>query len=454
MKKLATLLIAAGMVVASTAPANAVDVKVDGRYRHAFAIGEHNFEGKNNEDMRHRLRLGLTMAASENLSAYVQFQINHANQYGAVTNKHGQVANDIDQITARQMYLDRTVPGTAVKVRMGRHAFGLPAEAFGTNSVFCGEWGNREGIIVTAPVADWLGVAAMWSRLGVDGTNTDQANNTDIFAAAANLKFDGFSGAVYAAYAAHDGYGYSDNITAKWDETEYKYTVGDPASKMNANILNLPNVEGDAYWVGFTSTFSAFDPFTLKLSAAYGEFNARNAGDANENGWNVQVKGSYALPFANAVLGGWYFSGADKDGKGIMPTAGGYFTATKGYYDGSCSLVGMQGYQFVTGQWAVQAGLEGMSFIDGLTHDFHVTYMQGTNKAEGIADQAGSDAYLTDDESIVEISLLNTYKIYKNLAAKLELVYMIGDLEDGAEQFHAGMDKDAWTAQLVFDYKF
>ena len=292
----------------------------------------------------------------------------------------------------------------------------------------------------------------------IGGPNLDQANNTDVFAAVANLKFDGFSGAVYAAYAAHDGYGESENIKAKFDYAlnDYKYTVKDPKSNLNsATITNLPNVEGDAYWVGFTSTFSAFDPFTLKLSAAYGEFNARNAGDKNESGWNVQAKASYALPFGTATFGGWYFSGADKDGKGIMPGAGGYHTATMGYFDGSSSLEGMQGYQFVTGQWAVQAGLEGVSFIDNLSHTFLVTYMQGTNETAGlIAKGYSDDKYLNEDESIVEFNLLNTYKIYKNLAAHLELVYMITDYDDGKGQFHDGMTEDDWSVQLTFDYKF
>ena len=164
MKKLATLFLAAGMVVASTAPANAVDVKIDGRYRHSFAVGEEGATGANFESMLHRMRLGLTMAASENLSAYVQFQINHGNQYGVTTNKHGKTASY--QITARQMYLDWTVPGTAAKVRMGRFGLGLPGDAFGSNSVLCAGWGNREGVAVTLPVNDWLGLSAMWTRMG------------------------------------------------------------------------------------------------------------------------------------------------------------------------------------------------------------------------------------------------------------------------------------------------
>ena len=118
MKKLATLLLAAGMVVASTAPANAVDVKVSGEYRHSFSTGS-DFTGANAEDFRHRMRLNLALAASENLSAFVQFQLNHGNQWGNTT-KHGYTGKT-DDITVRMMYLDWTVPGTSIKVRSGRH---------------------------------------------------------------------------------------------------------------------------------------------------------------------------------------------------------------------------------------------------------------------------------------------------------------------------------------------
>ena len=453
MKKLATLLLAAGMVVASTAPANAVDVKVDARFRTSFATGSNGFAGDNYESVQHRLRLGLTMAASENLSAYTQFQFG-GYEWGT-TNKHGKADGNGDKITARMLYLDWTVPGTPVKVRMGRHQFGLPAEAFGTNSILGAGYGNREGVVVTAPVADWLGLTAIWARIGSDGgTDLDQNKNTDLFALAANLKFEGVSGAVYAAYAAHDGYEekeqvvYFDGVPSYYSDKDGKRltTGGNPAM-----CYGMPDVEGDAYWLGFTSTFSFFDPFTLKLSAAYGEFNAANKGDDNENGWNVQVKGEYALPFGTAVLGGWYFSGADEDGKGNMPHSG-YFAGTNHYFDGFAALNNAHGNTTLYGQWAVQAGIEGVSFLEGLSHDLHVTYMQGTNDKDFETKKNATDTWLTEDDSMVEISLNNVYKVYKNLSARLELAYIINDFDNKGA--NAGLDEDDWFAGLTFDFKF
>ena len=445
MKKLATLLLAAGMVVAASAPANAVDVKVDARYRASFAYGSNGFNSGNVEDLRHRFRLGLTMAASENLSAFVQFQANQANQWGN-TDQHGLgAANDVQ---ARMMFLDWVVPGTPVKVRMGRHDLGLPAEAFGENSILGGGWGNREGIVVTAPVADWLGLSAMWARLATDaGKDIDTNNTDDIYAVAANVKFDGISGAVYGAYATLD-----EGITGQ-----------------NTWNGRRPEGSGNAYWLGFTSTFSAFDPFTLKVSAAFGEYDAENA-DQSERGWNVQAKASYALPFGTASLGGWYFSGEDRDGKGAM-YAPGYFAGTKHYYDGFASLNNPHGCTQNTGTWAVQAALTGVSFIEKLSHDFQVTYMEGTNKnkrenlggyykdadaTKGIPALTVFDGYanyLTEDDSLVEFSMVNTYKIYKNLAARLDLAYIISDLDSIAAK-EGGLTEDDWHVGLTFDFKF
>ena len=422
MKKLATLLLAAGMVVASTAPANAVDVKVDGRYRFSFMTGETEFQGANKEVVQQRVRLGLTMAASENLSGYFQIQAGK-DKWGTDESNAGN-----KNIQTRMAYIDWTVPTTSVKVRMGRHQFGLPAEAFGTNSILGAGYGNREGIVVTAPVADWLGLTTIWARLGADGNDTDASNNTDLFALAANLKFEGVSGAVYAAYAAHDEY----------------------AAKPKM-CYGLPNVEGDAYWAGFTSTFSFFDPFTLKVSAAYGEFNAADKGEDNENGWNVQVKGEYALPFGTASLGGWYFSGADEDGKGNMPNSG-YFAGTYHTFDGFANLNNTLGKTTVSGQWAVQAALEDVSFLEGLTHGFQVTYMQGTNDKKVNGGNFADDGWLSEDDSMVEFSMINTYKIYKNLAAHLELAYVINDFDSKGP--NADLDEDDWYAGLTFDFKF
>jgi len=435
MKKLATLLLAAGMVVSASAPANAVDVKVDGFYKFSFMTGQTGFDGGNDEVVKQRMRLGLTMAASENLSGYFQIQVG-SEDWGTTTGTNGNTG-----IQARQAYIDWKVPGTEAKVRMGRQSLGLPVDAFGGNAVLCANWGVRDGIVVTSPVTDWLGLSAMWVRNGFDGeADLDVNKSDDFYAVVADAKFDGVSAAVYGAFATIDG-GYAD-------------TTALPARDNNIAEYG----KGKAWWAGFTSTFTMFDPFTFKLSAAYGSFESAESSKYDQDGWNVQAKASYKTAYGTPVLGAFYFSGDDNDGdEGIMPSFGGYFTPTLTYHDASNGIVGGVCAYLPSGNWGVQAGIEDVSFLQGLSHNFHVTYMQGTNDKDFIESKYnGKDArvqYLNEDESLVAFDLLSKYEIYKNLNVYLETSYIISDFED-ANPTTRTLSEDDWRAELIFVYDF
>ena len=437
MKKLYALLIAAGMVVAAAAPASAVDVKVDGQYQFTFDTTSTGFNGQNTELAKQRLRLGLSMVASENLSAYVQFQMLNGEQFGAAEGTHG--TNDT---TVRQMYMDWTIPGTAAKVRMGRQLMGLPADAFSCNGVMDAGWGSRDGIVVTTPVTDWLSLSALWVRAGYaaadDKTHDlDRNASNDVYAAVADMNFDGVNVAVYGAFATLD-----DTFDAT-DPTERK------AGFVGSD--GLPLTAGKAYWIGATSTLSFFDPFTLKLSAAFGSYEADDAGVEDTKGWNVQAKASYAMAWGTPVLGAWYFSGDDAaDDLGTMPSVGGYFTPTRTLHDAAFGLGGGQCWYLPSGNWGVQAGIEGVSFLKGLTHDFLVSYLQGTND-KSLAN--GNASYMTTEDSALSFDFINTYQIYKNLVACLELSYIISDYD---EEYRTAdtFQEDDWRVALNFQYKF
>jgi len=445
MKKLVTLLAAAGLVAAAAAPASAVDVKVDYRHRISIKSGTDDFTGTNLEEMKNRVRLGLTMAASENLKAYVQFQLLHNHQLGDIAGTHGD--NDT---TVRQMYMDWKIPGTAAKVRMGRQEMGLPVDAFGSNSVMDPGYGSRDGIVVTSPVTDWLSLTALWSRANYqpyaytvtkDSKTTvstahdlDKNHSDDIYAAVANLKFDGVSASVYAAYATLDA-----GMTSNADGD------GLTAYKKFANGSTLPNFEGDAYWIGFTSTWTFFDPFTFKLSAAFGEAAADEDGVKGQKGWNIQAKASYKTAYGTPVLGAWYFSGDEKDELGTMPSVQGAFNPTKWYNDGAKGLNGGLGKENPMGHWGAQIGVENVSFLKDLSHTFLISYLEGTNDVD--PDDAGA-YYLTTEDSLVAFDLINTYQIYKNLAMHLQLNYIISDFETKT------LDEDGYGAEITFEYRF
>ncbi len=464
MKKLTTLLLAAGMIFAASAPASAVDVKMDGQYLFNFITGERAGTGQNFDRAGQRLRLGMTFTANENLSGYLQFQIASDPDSTGGYDWGSDTSGNSGKVGMRQMYVDWIIPQTAVKVRMGRQLVGLPEDAFGKNAVMHPGWQGRDGITVAAPVTDWLDVSAFWLRGGYESMNsndTDQSKKTDFFGAVTNFKFDGFSFSPYVMYASVDKGSSLDGSTDQLYGTGgYPY----------ASTLGMIRGDGNAFWAGSNFVMSYFDPFVLKISGAYGmiaydggDFGADVGNPQDRNGWYVQAKASYKTAYGTPIFGGWYASGDDSDvqylGQNWIPSWAGRFHPTFGYTAGEFGLYDNNTRHAIAGTWGLQAGIEDVSFLQDLTHKFTVTWFQGTNDAGNVL--RGSDVnpvrYMTTNDNAVEFNLANTYKIYKNLTAVLELAYIITDYDKGDHRAWAAAnetDKDSWSTALTFEYKF
>ena len=440
MKKLATLLLAAGMVAAASAPASAVDVKMDGEYLFTFITGEYMGSGDNFDGAGQRFRLGMTFTASEDLSGYLQLQAG-IDKNDATGYDWGTSNNANTKIGVRQAYIDWMIPSTTVKVRMGKQLVGLPVDAFGKNAIMQ-NINSRDGVVLSSPVTDWLDMTAFWVRAGYENLNsndTSLSRKSDVFAVAGDLKFDGLTVSPYVMYGAFDeGSVVQDGPTA--DE-------GGLAAS------------GNAYWFGVTSTLSYFDPFTLKLSGAYGVANLDNKYAANDrSGWYVQTKASYKTAWGTPVLGAWYASGDEREDQyakqGWIPTVGGRFHPTFAYSDNAYGLYTTTARNNIAGTWGVQAGIEDVSFLEDLTHAFTVTLFKGTNSDGAKALYQDPIDYMTYSDAAVEFNLDNTYMIYKNLAANLQLAYIINDFDKDDHAGIAKVDEDAWSAALSFAYKF
>ena len=153
MKKLATLLLAAGMVVAASAPASAVDVKMDGEYVFTFITGERMGSGDNFDGAGQRFRLGMTFTASEDLSGYLQLQAGIGAEDDTIYD-WGTSNNAKTKLGVRQAYIDWMIPSTTVKVRMGKQLVGLPEDAFGKNAIMHPGLNSRDGVVLSSPVTD------------------------------------------------------------------------------------------------------------------------------------------------------------------------------------------------------------------------------------------------------------------------------------------------------------
>ena len=431
MKKLTTLLVAAGMVAAASAPASAVDVKVDGRYQFQFQTGSEGFHGQNTDYAIQRLRLGMTFIASENLSGYLQLQ---AGTYDWGDDPSG----NSGKVTMRQSYIDWVVPGSDIKVRMGRHAFDLPSYA--SVSPMIADL-VADGVVVSVPFAERYDVTAFWTRMarGANGLGDTTDINTpkyDLFGLTGTASFDAFTVSPWAIYGSK---GHTDGF-----EPSNLTDQGNISGKGRANIMIF----------GAGMEWKPFDPVTLALDAAYGRTHYSDSHD--QEGWYAVGKAAYALDFAEPTLLAWYASG-DKKGRdensGQIPIIYGDFNGTNTYFDNTFGPVGGHRYSF-GGTWGVSAQLNGMSFISNLSHDFSVTYIGGTNSKYNGGYGEGYN-YLTTDDSAVEFDLLSTYQIYKNLTAALELAYIIEDFDTSTSHGRSGAGyDDDWRAALHFEYKF
>ena len=477
MKKLTTLLLAAGMVFAASAPASAVDVKMDGEYMFTYGLGERTAFGGNFDAAGQRLRLGMTFTASENLSGYMQLQAGISqtanNGYDWGTDTTGRNSD----IAVRQAYIDWMVPNTDVKVRMGKQLTGLPEDAFGKHAVMHPGWGGRDGISISAPVTDWLDVTAFWVRSAYNNHedfayDTDMSDKSDFFALSAAMKFDGFAITPYVMYASIDKSTYGAKYNA--DEAEW-YLAGNgiPGSSDGGYLA-----DGNAFWAGATASLTYFDPFTLKVSGAYGVVSYDGLGDKladktaliptinhpnynDRDGWYVQAKASYKTAYGTPILGAWYGSGDDRDvqylRQGWIPTNAGRFHPSFGLRAGEFGLYDTASLHNIAGTWGVQAGIENVSFLEDLSHKFTVTLWKGTNQDSALASDTNPTEYMTTSDTAVEFNLASTYKIYKNLTANLELAYILADFDkDDHYEWADGDDysENGWSAMLSFAYKF
>ena len=473
MKKLTTLLLAAGLVFAASAPASAVDIKMDGEYLIQFTQGQRiSDQGtlvkpgyKDKFDRVHQqVNLGMTATVSENLSGYFQFRSSWdwgENQYGETGDLgYGFAGNRNNEIYMRQAYIDWIVPQTTVKVRMGRQNIGLPALADGKNIAF---WSKdpSDGITISSPVTDWLSLTGFWARVARDvDKNHNQltrfSNSIDVFGLVADMNFDGFQVTPFLAYAAvGDGMD-----SAQWTNNNQPQWNDDPAV---ANTILAG--KSSIYWAGITGTMTYFDPFTVKASFVYGDrdFTSDNdpalVGVPSQHGYFMEGSVAYKTAYGTPELLAFYGSGDDEDVQYAyqesIPSIGGRFKGSYAFFNGSGLIDNeIENNHNGNGAWGVRLAWKGLSFIEDLTHDFAVVYAQGTNDSKNTSFGLNPSRYMTTDDSIVEIDFGTTYQIYKNLSAYLEAAYVFEDFETGADNNRLGSYDDAWKLALLFQYKF
>lgn len=477
MKKFLTLMLAAGMVFSAANGASAVEMKVSGQWMASFNFTDNLFSGeglvKDGESGKfsatQRLRINLDMVASESLSARVQLQAGKYH-WGNGVNGVGEAGSNV---TARIAYLDWMIPTTDVLVRMGRQLVTLPSYTFGS-PVFSDN--TIDGVLINAPINDMVGVTFGWLRPQANaeqwGTAHTQASNIDLAYLSVDVAADGFKVTPWGMIGVA-GRNTVDNPMFLPDgslrpvESSYFGVGGRVADINDDGTLKTVDSNTMLYWVGLGGELTLFDPFKFTADFIYSGNDAD--GYAERDGWyaalGAEMKTAYATPF----LRGWYASGDDADSKGSnrMLTLGegnGAFDASGVYFDTNVWMAGTIDRTSPAGTWGVQLGVKDVSFIEDLTHDLSVSYFQGTNNtnrltgdSEGLWTADRHDVtYMTTKDSAWSIDFASSYKLYKNLSARLMLSYLVTDFDEGIRT--VGTDKaefdNAFRGTLNFNYTF
>ena len=486
MRKLATLLIAAGLVFgAGTTAANAIDFKAKGEWVMSFDYGQHGnlsgghgqtgyTDGKEDEfEAKQRVRLQLDAVASESLSGTVFFEIGNTTWGNA--DSGGALGADRQIVEVRRAYIDWMVPNTELKVRMGLQGMALPSFAVKKNQAFNDD---VAGITLSYQFTENVGVTAFWARPYNDnfaGYNNykgrNQSNfmdNIDAFGLTIPLTFDGFKVTPWGMIAAIGPNAFKD---VDYDPDTHTYGInpfgnfaGESAPKhLRAGLLPAWGVAGSqghmantfdidkyatAWWAGVTADITYFDPFRIAFDFTGGGVSWEDS-RLNRAGWMAALLVEYKMDWGTPGLVGWYASGDNSnlgDGSERMP----YLSVNNG--DNDFSYYAFDGHPYIaregvlgnsmTGTWGVGLRVKDMSFIEDLKHTLRVNLIGGTN-AHGIYEQLAkrgdvawgdytvnantmglNGMYLTDQDTVLEVGLHNEYDMYENFTIMLDANYL------------------------------
>ena len=506
MKKILTLMLAAGMLLGAASGAKAIDFKASGEWLVGFGLGDGSLikdvdnKKYHNDDTFNagqRVRLQLDAVASESLSGTVFFEI--GDQMWGNAESGGALGADGKEVKVKNAYIDWMVPNTDLKLRMGLQAVAMPNVAGGSAIMD----GDAAAVVASYQFNDNVGLTALWMRpLNDNYTGTNAAgeaygngynnylDNMDLFALMLPLKFDGVELTPWAMYGMQGkntrfNEGGVETADGALDVTLPGYLPG-----MNEFALGKTSkAYGSMFWAGLPVAITAFDPLNIEFDINYGYVEAMGRydvlkrgtdwvrGNSKREGWLVKALVEYKMDWGTPGIFGWYASGDDgnvKNGSERLPSIAGAGNFTSFMGDGN--LAWGTGYNFYdnnltyAGTWGVGLQIADVSFVEDLKHTFRVAYWGGTNSpsmvkymGSGVAwndTTATQDGpYLTTNDGLLEFNLVNSWQIYENLEANLELGYIINMMDKDTWDKSYVSDRnwskqDAWKAQLIFAYSF
>lgn len=506
MKRIMTLVLAAGLVFGAATGASAIDFNAKGQWIFGFGATDTHFMTKNTAGKKHtnetfnaqqRVRLQMDAVASESLSGTVFFEIGE--QMWGRADKGAALGADGTVVEVKRAHLDWVVPNTDLKIRMGLQGVTLPNVAGGSSILD----DDVAGITASYKFNDAVALTALWARPFNDNyvnvQNSNYLDNADLFALMLPVTLDGFKVTpwVMAGAIGKNSYGAMQNSGVSAPAMYNGLLPGNfVGSNGNLNNLHNRNAYGTVIFAGLPIAITALDPFNFELDINYGSstgagrydtldkkavFNGKDGNrraDSKREGWLVKGLAEYKMEWATPGIFAWYGSGDDsnvKNGSERMPdvSPSGNFTSFMGD-DPMFGWAPGSGYDNMltySGTWGVGVQLKDISYVEDLKHTVRAAYWGGTNSTGAVkylnpqdafmfGTQAAEGFYLTTNDYLLEFNLDTSYKIYDNLEAGLLLGYIVNGVDrgtwkrsfNGANQAFA--KGDAYKADIVFSYSF
>ncbi len=477
MKKLATLVLAAGLMLGAAAPAKAVDIKMSGAFDFTFqwnnenvtdgVSGGYNGSGSSSAFYQ-RIRTQIDIIASETLRGVIMLETGDTtwgkSSAAAGRGAGGGIGADGISLEVKRAYLDWMVPSTDLKIRVGIQGFATPAFA-GGSSIFNDE---VAGITTSYKFNDTVALTAWWLR-PYDDNNSDTGahNEMDMFGLALPLTFDGVKVTPWGMYSSigRDIRGSYSGPTNFINHTSAMLPrwIGAAA---------LPSVSDDrasAWWAGVGFDVTYWNPFRFAMDFVYGDVDFGNYGtmDADRAGWLLTFLAEYKMDFGTPGLFMWYGSGDDSDandGSEMLPAIKASNNFTSFGQDGAgFNTAGTALETSLSGTWGIGLQIKDMSFVEGLKHVVRVAYYNGTNDdsmasvmgtptRNGAVSGGSAFTYMTEDDSAWEFNFDSSYKIYENLTLGLELGYIIADFDNN--RWVNWSDQDMYKIGIGLQYSF
>ncbi|UIB00197.1 outer membrane homotrimeric porin [Desulfovibrio desulfuricans] len=491
MKRICTLILAAGLVFGAATGASAIDFKAKGQWLMGFSAGNNSLTNTTRENntkskgdtgdgfvAQQRVRLQLDAVASEALSGTVYFEIG-TQTWGQSATGGSLGADGNNQVKVKNAYIDWAIPQTDAKVRMGIQGLALPNTVAGGSAILDTD---VAAVVGSYKFNENVSMTAFWARPFNDNFDGDDAryhgtnhvnylDNMDLFGVTAPLTFDGVNLTPWVMYGM-----LGKNTLTNYDAGKNEYNQvannndGNPPmtllpAPMGSSITGSDFVRlggtsksyGSMFWAGLPLAVTMFDPLNIELDINYGyvegmgrydvqkgQSNEWVRGSSQRQGWLAKALVEYKMDWATPGLFGWYASGDDssvKNGSERMPSLvpTGNFTSYMG--DGNMGWLRQDYGVDYAGTWGIGAQLKDMSFLEDLKHTFRLAYWGGTNSTSMVkymktayswSDGLGANTvpYLTTNDGLLEFNLVNSYKIYQNLEMNLELDYMVNCMDN------------------------